>query len=56
MSCELICATSSTPITSLEGSRPSKASPPYEFICKAWTSQLQRFTISPLQKIPGLNR
>jgi hypothetical protein len=28
---------------------------PYEFICKAWTSQPQRFTISPLQKIPGLN-
>ena len=28
---------------------------PYEFICKAWTSQLQRFTISPLQKMPGLN-
>ena len=29
---------------------------PYEFICKAWTSQPQRFTISPLQKTPGLNR
>jgi hypothetical protein len=28
---------------------------PYEFICKAWTSQPQRFTISPLQKMPGLN-
>jgi len=28
MSCELICATSSTPITSPLGSRPSKASPP----------------------------
>ena len=27
----------------------------YEFICKAWTSQPQRFTISPLQKMPGLN-
>jgi hypothetical protein len=27
----------------------------FEFICKAWTSQPQRFTISPLQKIPGLN-
>jgi hypothetical protein len=22
---------------------------PYEFVCKAWTSQPQRFTISPLQ-------
>src|SRR5215831_15553944 len=29
---------------------------PYEFICKAWTSQPQRFTTSPLQKMPGLNR
>jgi hypothetical protein len=27
----------------------------YEFICKAWTSQPHRFTISPLQKMPGLN-
>jgi Integrase core domain len=25
---------------------------PYEFICKAWTSQPQRFIISPLQKMP----
>jgi hypothetical protein len=28
---------------------------PYEFICKAWTSQPHRFTIGPLQKMPGLN-
>jgi hypothetical protein len=28
---------------------------PYEFVCKVWTSQPQRFTISPLQKMPGLN-
>jgi transposase InsO family protein len=28
---------------------------PYEFVCKAWTSQPQRYTISPLQKMPGLN-
>jgi transposase InsO family protein len=28
---------------------------PYEFIGKAWTSQPHRFTISPLQKMPGLN-
>jgi transposase InsO family protein len=28
---------------------------PYEFICKAWTSQPRRFTISPLQQMPGLN-
>ena len=28
---------------------------PYELICKAWTSQPQRFTISPLYQVPGLN-
>jgi hypothetical protein len=28
---------------------------PYEFVCRAWTSQPQRFTITPLQKMPGLN-
>ena len=28
---------------------------PYEFICKAWTSQPQRFKINPLQQMPGLN-
>jgi hypothetical protein len=28
---------------------------PYEFLCKTWTSQPHRFTISPLQKMPGLN-
>jgi hypothetical protein len=29
---------------------------PYEFICKAWTSEPHRFKISPLQQMPGLNR
>ena len=28
---------------------------PYEFICKSWTSEPERFTVNPLQKIPGLN-
>jgi len=28
---------------------------PYEFICKCWTSQPERFKLNPLQKIPGLN-
>jgi hypothetical protein len=28
---------------------------PYEFICKAWTSDPHRFKISPLQQMPGLN-
>ena len=27
----------------------------YEFICKAWTSQPERFTLNPLQQMPGLN-
>ena len=28
---------------------------PYEFVCKAWTSEPQDFKISPLQQMPGLN-
>src|SRR3984885_9141237 len=28
---------------------------PYEFICKAWTSQPQTFKLNPLQQTPGLN-
>jgi len=28
---------------------------PYEFICKAWTSQPDRFILNPLQQMPGLN-
>ena len=28
---------------------------PYEFICKAWTSEPHRFKISPLQHMPGPN-
>ena len=28
---------------------------PYEFICKAWTSQRHRFKINPLQQTPGRN-
>jgi transposase InsO family protein len=28
---------------------------PYEFICKSWTSQPERFKLNPLQKMPGLN-
>ncbi len=29
---------------------------PYEFVCKTWTEQPQRFTINPLHQMPGLNR
>jgi transposase InsO family protein len=28
---------------------------PYEFICKRWTSEPNRFIINPLQQMPGLN-
>src|SRR5665811_519802 len=28
---------------------------PYEFICKTWTSQPERFNLNPLQQMPGLN-
>jgi hypothetical protein len=28
---------------------------PYEFICKSWSSQPERFTFNPLQQMPGLN-
>ena len=28
---------------------------PYEFICKAWTNEPQRFTLDPLHQSPGLN-
>jgi hypothetical protein len=28
---------------------------PYEFICKTWTKEPKRFTLDPLQQMPGLN-
>jgi hypothetical protein len=28
---------------------------PYEYICKAWTKEPERFTLNPLQQMPGLN-
>ena len=28
---------------------------PYEAICKAWTKEPERFTLDPLQQMPGLN-
>ena len=28
---------------------------PYEFICKTWASQPERFTLNPLQQMPGPN-
>jgi hypothetical protein len=28
---------------------------PYEFICTCWTSEPDRFTLSPIHQMPGLN-
>ncbi len=28
---------------------------PYEFICKQWTSEPERFTLNPIHQMPGLN-
>lgn len=28
---------------------------PYEYICKVWTSEPERFTLNPLHQMPGLN-
>lgn len=28
---------------------------PYEYICKCWTAQPERFKFNPLQQMPGLN-
>ena len=28
---------------------------PYEFICKAWTQEPERFTLNPLHQMPGPN-
>jgi transposase InsO family protein len=28
---------------------------PYEYVCKLWTKEPERFTLNPLQQMPGLN-
>ena len=28
---------------------------PFEYICKSWTSQPEKFILNPLQQMPGLN-
>jgi transposase InsO family protein len=28
---------------------------PYEYICKVWTAEPQRFRLDPLHQMPGLN-
>ena len=47
-----ISATSSTPTTSPAG---SGGLTPFEFICKLWTSEPQRFHLDPAHQMPGLN-
>lgn len=32
-----------------------KALTPYEFICKKWTSEPERFKLDPIHQMPGLN-
>jgi hypothetical protein len=34
---------------------PLKGLTPYEYICRAWTKEPGRFTLNPLQQMPGLN-
>uniref|UniRef100_A0A973W6J3 Uncharacterized protein n=1 Tax=Bradyrhizobium septentrionale TaxID=1404411 RepID=A0A973W6J3_9BRAD len=34
--------------------KPLQATP-YEYICKCWTKEPERFTLNPLQQMPGLN-
>ena len=29
---------------------------PYEYICKIWTSEPDRFILNPIHKMPGLNK
>jgi hypothetical protein len=28
---------------------------PYEFICKRWSAEPERFTLNPIHQMPGLN-
>ena len=50
-----ISTTSSTPTTLADDRKPSRASPPFEDICKAWTAEPKRFSVDPLHQMPGLN-
>jgi hypothetical protein len=43
-------STSSRPIPSA-----TSGLTPYEYICKLWTKEPDRFTFNPLQQMPGLN-
>ena len=47
--------TSSQPTTSAERLKTLKGLTPYEFICKRWTTEPERFNLNPLHQMPGLN-
>src|ERR1035437_9934661 len=34
---------------------PDRHLTPYEFICRAWTTEPKRFILNPLHEMPGLN-
>ena len=50
-----ISPTSSRPYTFGRRLKTLKGLTPYEFICKAWASSPERFSVNPLQQMPGLN-
>jgi transposase InsO family protein len=35
--------------------KPLQGLTPYEFVCKCWTKEPERFTLDPLHQMPGLN-
>jgi RNA polymerase sigma factor (sigma-70 family) len=41
--------------STLAGVMTLKGLTPYEFICKQWTIEPERFTLNPIHQIPGLN-
>ncbi|MBK5933607.1 hypothetical protein CCR78_06395, partial [Rhodovulum imhoffii] len=37
------------------GLKTLSALTPYEYICKVWTSEPDRFILNPIHQMPGLN-
>lgn len=35
--------------------KPLNGLMPYEYVCKIWTSESDRFILNPIHKMPGLN-
>jgi hypothetical protein len=42
-------------VTAYNFASPLKGPTPYEYICKLWANEPDRFTLNPLQQMPGLN-